>query len=150
MTLTILTRPNKLCVDSWTKLRMCGASIDSVLLAFTTSGGTPSGAIVVAIMGTIWNKEKKSNSCVILLTCYNDQVHFQWNQLHNFQFASLLIMLKRFSFIKVSGFNIPSVEQTCSIVPQQDVKESKFFSTRVDPILEGARVWICLETCYFL
>lgn len=49
MILTMLTLPNSELVDSSTRLNIWGASIDSVLRAFTTSGGTPSGAIVVAI-----------------------------------------------------------------------------------------------------
>lgn len=51
--LTTFTLPKSELVDSSTKLRMCGASMDSVLLAFTASGGTPSGAIVVAILLTL-------------------------------------------------------------------------------------------------
>jgi len=47
---TTFTLPNSEFVDSPTRLRICGASIDSVRLALTTSGGTPSGAIVVAIL----------------------------------------------------------------------------------------------------
>lgn len=51
--LTTFTLPKSELVDSSTKLRMCGASMDSVLLAFTASGGAPSGAIVVAILLTL-------------------------------------------------------------------------------------------------
>lgn len=46
MTSTTLTLPNSVFVESCTRLRMWGASKDSVLLAFTTSGGPSFGAIV--------------------------------------------------------------------------------------------------------
>lgn len=46
MTSTMLTLPKSVFVDSWTRFRICGASRDSVLLAFTTSGGPSFGAMV--------------------------------------------------------------------------------------------------------